>query len=311
MQSPTLMHRSPARVWTTFQDAFLRHYDGFAPACRAVDAAAVTLVAIDGAGVDGILTIPARPSAIAAAVIGRHDRADLRLERHEDLALRHLALLVEPATTWRAGRAEVTYRLLDLRTGSGFTGERDQHLVAVRCGGSAFFRCAGYTLFALATGDASDWPESAFAAWDMIPERVLLDERDARRPPPPRPDPPCDGRRTAVHTLPRVGDLRSCDEPVAVITVEGRGRIGVDRAALAAGVLLGRYPRCDRAEWFDDPRVSRAHLLIVELLGEPHAIDLASTGGTRAGGVAVRAVRLGDEAELELASTTTLRWARL
>jgi hypothetical protein len=89
--------------------------------------------------------------------------------------------LVQPARDWRPGSTDISYRILDLRTGTGFDSEDGVPLIGVRCEGSAMFKCASYALLYLALGDPSDWPESAPHAWSGIPERVFFDEVTAFR----------------------------------------------------------------------------------------------------------------------------------
>jgi hypothetical protein len=104
------------------------------------------------------------------------------------------------------------------------------------------------------------------------------------------------------------------DEPVhGELAVSSRGRREIVRVGLEAlrrGLLVGRYERC-HSRTVTDERVSRVHLLLVELAGQVCAIDLASSNGTFSvdeGGVAtpLRAAVVQPGQALALAGGDTL-----
>jgi pSer/pThr/pTyr-binding forkhead associated (FHA) protein len=70
--------------------------------------------------------------------------------------------------------------------------------------------------------------------------------------------------------------------------------IQLGATAAARGVLVGRYERCATSLIRDGghDRVSRVHLLVIELDGALYALDTASTNGTLLGDQEVRLVRL-------------------
>src|SRR5262249_30553341 len=108
-----------------FQELFLAAYPKLAGLCREVDEPGLALLAVDehpGAPA-GVVRLRARFGRHVAAIIGRHDRCDLYLDRHGSLALRHLAVILDPVQSWRRGSTAVRYRVLDLRTERGFTDE--------------------------------------------------------------------------------------------------------------------------------------------------------------------------------------------
>ncbi|HSR96934.1 MAG TPA: hypothetical protein VLM79_07790, partial [Kofleriaceae bacterium] len=94
----------------------------------------IALVAVDevtGRSM-GLVRLLARVQRHVAAIVGRHDECDLFLNAHGRLALRHLAVVLDPVSDWRTG-ANVRYRVLDLRTTDGFIDENDRPLRGLRC----------------------------------------------------------------------------------------------------------------------------------------------------------------------------------
>lgn len=252
----------------------------------------------------GICGLRASLGRATVGVLGRHDRCDLVL-RGDDIALRHLAIVLDPVTSWLEG-ARAGYRVLDLRTTSGIYDESGRPLRSFRADGPAVLWCGGLVVFLLPLGDPSDWPDCADQAWDMLPQRVYLDECGAVRPrhaatsvifrtPPP-----------VLHTAALVtGDL------AGTLDLEQPGHtavLPVGCAALREGVFLGRYARCDVLESFD-PTVSRVHAMMCELAGQLLLVDLASTHGVGTlGGPRSRIVELVDGAVVWIGRQTRLRW---
>jgi hypothetical protein len=297
---PRVRHRDPRHL-------FVGTYGRFADACREVDEPGLAAIAVDettGAlvGICGLRACPGRPSV---AVLGRHDRCDLVMGG-DDVALRHVAIVIDPVTSWAKG-ARAAYRMIDLRTTAGVLDETGRPLRAFRADGPAVLRCGGQTIFLLPLGDPSDWPASAKHAWAMLPQRVYLDEcgsigRPRRsstslifRTPPP-----------VLHTA---GLVR--DDLAGTLDLQQPGRrsfVTVGRAALRDGVMFGRYGRCDLVGG-EDSSVSRVHALVLEMSQQVMIIDLASTHGLGlAGGGRARVVELGDQTELWLATATRVRW---
>ena len=246
-------------------------YDGIAGTCRAVEEPGLALLAVDEdtGRAAGIVCLRARVQRHVTAVIGRHDRCDLYLDGHAELALRQPVVIVDPVTSWRRGDASVRYRILDLRTETGFVDEDDRRLRGVRCEDAAIVRCGGYTIFALPLGDPSSWPDAARDAWAFLPERVYFDERFPKR------------RVTLVRTGGPRDQTETGGATLAGVLELGTTSISVSRAALEDGVILGRYARCNGS--VDDLQISRVHALLIELGGSLVAIDLASTNGISAG----------------------------
>jgi len=303
----------------SLRDLFVAAYGRFADGSRAVEEPGLAVVAIDErtGRPAGVVRLRARVGRYVAAIVGRHDRCDLYLDGSEELALRHLVVIVDPVSDYAKG-ASVAYRVLDLRTRDGFCDEHGRQLRGMRCEGPAIVRCAGYAIFALPLGDPTDWPQSPADAWAYLPERVYFDEL-AHVP---------EHSRAKIPCLPRARDHRSCitithgprdsgemlvgaGDLIGMLEVEGpmgKGVLHVGAQALTDGVLLGRYARCDGG-LADDPSMSRVHALLVRVEDTLLAIDVASTNGTaRRGEPPTRLVELDREAELLLGKGTRARW---
>ena len=308
----------------SLRELFVGAYATFAGRCREVDEPAIAMVAVDertGRAV-GIARVRARVDRHVAAIVGRHDACDLYLNASDRLALRHLAVVLDPVTSWKRGQNGVRYRVLDLRTADGFTDEHGRTLRGLRCEGPALIRCAGHALFILPLGDPSDWPESAEDAWAFLPERVYFDELDQnpagslpRYLPMPRPD----LRRSLIirtHGPRETGvNLTSSGDIAGVLELTGprqHGTIQVGHDELNDGVLLGRYARCDGAQLTDDPSLSRVHALLIQVDDQVLLIDTASINGTcvpgshRARVIALDGSSSGNE--LQLGTGTRVRW---
>lgn len=299
---------------------FTEAYATFASTCRDIAEPGVAIIAIDERTrrVAGLKALHARPGRHAAAIVGRHDACDLFLSASDELPLRQLAVILDPVTSWKAGRADVQYRILDLRSERGFLDEHGRALRGLRCDGPAVLRCARHVLYVLPLGDPTDWPESGADAWACQPERVYFDELTH----------PARGSSTRVPNF-RAGDLRRTqitvirgphessaklvigDDLAGTLELIGpshREVIRVGHAALCDGVLLGRYPRCDSAV-VDDNSVSRVHALMIQIGDALLVIDTASTNGTSRGNDAPARVHpIDGEVELRLGFETRARW---
>lgn len=336
-----VMHAVPTpRHASDFRRAFLDHYHRFAPGCRAFDQPGLAVVAIDlqRDRLAGVACIPARVASPNVLVAGRHSQADLLIDSAGELSLRHLAILLEPVTRLDRPGDGVAYRVVDLRSQAGIQLEGGRTVGGLRADGPAFFAAANHAFFAFVTGDPTDWPECPRAAWSFIPERIYLAEQPrfadgsgehgrapaAAEVPIVLPVPDADERRRQGITQVRrtsqpwslnAGSLLAPDEaPVAELhlaTPEVRTRIAVGRTALDAGILLGRYDRCDAASAFTDESLSRVHLLILDLAGTTHAFDTASTYGSRAAyapDARFRTHPLRADTRIELAGYLELAW---
>lgn len=328
--APTLMGRAvPAPIRFTTAQLFERAYPKIVERCKAVDEPGVAIVAVDErtAEVGGLVRLRARVDRHVAAIVGRHDACDLFLA-NETLALRHIAVIVDPVQSWKAA-GEARFRIFDLRTKEGMRDETGRELRGLRAEGPAVVKLGGYTIFTLPLGDPTDWPASPRDAWDMLPERVYFDELD-RMP---------DGTGVKHAAIDRVASPEvsssgvrnsaimrtagpwdsSVDLPIAadddvagVLSVagpKGKGKLAIGRRALEDGVLLGRYARCDGAGLGGDPSLSRVHVLLLLVDDRLVAVDTASSYGSRTlGGESTRVLRVQSDTELELGLKTRIRW---
>ncbi len=327
--APTMYRAAVRPPVSTARELFIDAYPKFADKCRAFDEPGLAVVAIDSTTgrAAGLCRLAARVGRPVSAIVGRHDHCDLYLDNDERLPLRQLAVVLAPVKSWARGKPEIHYRVFDLRTGDGMRDEEGRALRGLRAEGPAILRCGGYTLFMLPIGDPTDWPERGDDAWQMLPERVYLDEL-THAPGGSLPGlklpkvHPSSTRPSVVYRTagPRDTSVRLAagERPgtLEIASQAGQGQsvsfsIGAD--ALRDGVLLGRYARCDGAAGVaEDNSMSRVHLLIVHVDDQLLAIDTASSRGTRlAGGNendAVRVVALDQEVELVLGKKTSVRW---
>lgn len=315
--------RSVPRIDRELRALFHQAYPMFAPICRAVDEPGIAMIAIDEVTgkAAGICTLRARVARYVAAMVGRHDACDLFLRGNEELALRHLAIVLDPVKSWARGATAVRYRVLDLRTQHGFRDEHGRPLRGLRAEGPALLRCAGYALFILPLGDPSDWPESGNDAWDLVPERVYFDELknvpEASMPKMIARD--FQNAQTHVSVIMRTQGPRETGDSLVMpgagvgtlelIGKHHRGTLTLGHEALRDGVLVGRYARCDGAGVLDDPSLSRVHALLLDVEDAFLVIDTASRNGTRLHGQEdARVIAIAGDTELGLGSRTRARW---
>jgi hypothetical protein len=272
---------------------FVRHYPQLLAPLSARPELGLALCAIDlrGDRPAGTLWLPARAGRASAAIIGRHERADLCLRGH-DVALRHLAVLVEPQEAAVPGLAP-RFRVLDLCSPARFQGECGRSFEAVVTGGPLLLRCGGHALFCLPTGPEQCWPVCPEAAWAGLPGRVFVDERAGTTGPavlrlPPQAGPArCESLVSIVPgpALGRAPLLRAGERPVGTLAMQVGAvaqRWTVGPEAARAGILLGRREHVDTGSLGLVPRdsVSRVHLLLIQLGRSLVALDTASTNGT-------------------------------
>jgi hypothetical protein len=303
---------------------FMGAYDKFAPLCREVDEPGLALLAVDeytGAPA-GLVRLRARPGRHVASIIGRHDQCDLFLDKHSSLALRHLAVVLDPVQSWSRNSTAVHYRILDLRTERGFTDEHGKGMRGLSAEGPAFMRCAGHAIFVMPVGDPSDWPESSSDAWEMLPERVYFDELrgDPRGSLTNLPAAPPRGKTSRSQSVifrtlgPRDTGMGLIDRgdlagTLDIIGPNLRGQLSLGDRAIRDGVLIGRYARCDGAALLDDPSLSRVHVLLRHVEGALLAIDTASRNGSHLPGQRkARLVTLDGDSEIHLGKQTRIRW---
>jgi len=273
----------------------------------------VVCLVVDAAGVVCSHRLVARRDGISAAIVGRHPAVELAVGEDAGISLRHLAIVVHPTRSTRPGD-EPRFRVLDLRTATAMTDELGRRLESLEAEGPVFVQCESRALLLFPTTDADlPWPDDPEQGWACIPERVYFDEAPARpdrwvrrrdprqhralraRRPTPRGS---DVGAVAAFRRDDVTAVQTCSAPALAqprLLSEGEPAVGALRLrspgddttielgerVLALGVLLGRYDRCDShgLPVLDNPRVSRVHLLLVQIGQAVYAIDTASTNG--------------------------------
>ena len=284
MNHPTVLALPAINLRSDARALFVSAYPIFARSCRAVDAPGLAVIAVDEhtGRYAGSKLVRAAIGRHVALTVGRHDRCDLFLAGHPELALRELVLLLDPVRSFARDASTLRYRVLDLRTQHGFTDEHGRRLRGLCAEGPAILRCAGYVLYVLPLGDPTDWPSDALDAWSILPERVYLREAGPRD----------------------TGMMLALRDVAGVIEMAG-GVLAVGSDTLRDGLLLGRYLRFDGTSYIDDDiQLSRVHLLLVEVDGTLLAIDTASIHGVRvAGRPPERIAEVPDRAELVLGGT--------
>jgi len=317
----TRIVRAVRLVGPDLRTLFERAYPAFADQCRAVDEPGVALVAVDEltGNAMGMACLRARVDRHVTAIVGRHDKCDLYIEGNDRLALRQLAVVLDPVSSWRAGISLVSFRILDLRTTDGMVDEEGRPLRGLRSEGPAMVRCGGCAIFALPLGDPTDWPAAASDAWECMPERVYHDEltrvpdasivRELGVPNP-------QITQVVIRTAgPRVTGMQLVSDRdlagrLLMSGSWGQVAIAIGHQALREGVLIGRYARCDGATGLCvDMSISRVHALLLLVDDRVLVIDVASTNGIReVEGRDARVIELAGETELELGNATRVRW---
>ena len=238
----------------------------------------------------------------SSAVVGRHGRADVRLETDPSISLRHVLVLPAP------GPQRPALRLVHLRAGLPmFLADAQPHLSLLVQGPFAV-RLGRYVLggFPIGPGEPPPPPE---------PPQIVPIE-----------DAPAAGRAGAKAT--RISEMPG---PITMVdgmgVVRGKGttalltgsrqgacsQLEIDPALLSAGILVGRADRCDPAfASLVTPLVSRIHAAILEVGGRPWLFDCGSSNGTWQGRRRIRSAELGPESAVFLAADgVELRWTEV
>ena len=289
-----------------FRALFRRHYRRIRSTCLEFAEPGVAVFAFERGGPRGwagTMCLAARAGQGRAGVLGRHGEAELFLGEDPTVALRHLLFVVEPPSLRDAIRGEVRYRVLDLNTGSPPRDEGGRAVSSLTAEGPVLLACQRYAVMAFVTGDPTDWPDSADDAWACLPDRVFVEESlapmasgSAPRPMPVRAIASAGrssetGRRTTlvrthagpwhISARPLVADEAATGQLV-VASGDRALVIPAGPESLRRGLLIGRYERCHAGgpALLQSDRISRVHLIVIELAGTLHAIDLASTNGS-------------------------------
>jgi hypothetical protein len=309
----------PARVSPeVFAEAFAKGFDRLTALLAAGDPGFVVMGYSPGMEHAAVRQIKlGRDSAIEPVVVGRHECADLMLASDEALSLRHSLVLLRVDAEGRP-----LTRVLDLRSGTGMADAVGRLHYSIAADGPVCLSLAGSALFVIPSGSKPPLgagPRAAFdaIAWPSpvpwIPERSVEQRLSelSREP----------GSSSVVSVV--IGGT-GAGKPV--IRRRGGRRAGrlkldfggqsyehqVDTYALRAGVLVGRYDRCDLSPiTVEMPDVvSRVHLLLISIEERTHIFDTGSTNGLTYEGFSVRGMALPDShpATFELADDVSMTW---
>jgi hypothetical protein len=272
---------------------------------KGMERAAVRLIKVD----------PGSP--VEPVVVGRHECADLVLAADEALSLRHLLVLLRID-----GQGRPVTRLLDLRSGAGLADGVGRFHYSIAADGPVCLRLAHSALFVIPSSSKPPLGAGAEAAFKAItwPDPVpwIPEQSVEQRLAELSRDP---GSSSVVSVV--IGGT-GAGKPV--IRRRGGRRAGrvklefggqayehqVDLYALRAGVLIGRYDRCDLSPiTVDMPDViSRVHVLLISADDRTHIFDTGSTNGLTYEGFPVRGMALPDNhpSVFELADDVRMTW---
>jgi hypothetical protein len=232
--------------------------------------------------------LPDLPASFA--VVGRHTQCDPQLEGDPEIALRHL--VVRPS---RRDDGTFALRFIELHAELPFHLLDDAPHHAISATGPVALRLGRHAVVAL------PFVNGRLVAVDELVSPFLHDEL--------HPAPTTSGGATTnptadITVLPsatgvlEVASRREPGEATFTISRDGvAASVGVRRADLHRGVLIGRLPRCLDGGIRDilSGEISRAHVLVLAEGERVMAFDLASTNGLFRGGLPVRAAHLRDE----------------
>ncbi len=292
-------------------DLFQYHFEAIADVVMEAPAGSYAVMAVHGNRVRQTFGFVGSQ----ALIIGRHERATIRLPEDPSVALRHLVARTEIS----AGKT--TLRLLDLRSGQGFVIEgSDVVHEAVTTDGPIFVRLGGYTLFLMPAVSSIDWA-TAELAWASIPATKLNDIQTIGQD---QPLPSLIVEREVTNVvffegpaeLEKQSTSLADDEDLSLsafakMEVQQDGETFVyplSLEMLQRGILIGRYDRCQVGQGSGET-VSRVHaLLLVDAGGQIQLIDTASHNGTTVDGEPVAQSVLGDHHVITLAETISIEW---
>ncbi|MEC7984358.1 MAG: FHA domain-containing protein [Myxococcota bacterium] len=307
----TIIIRSPRKSShqpVSFHEHFKENYSEIRRFCSSFDQQGLAIIIVDDRSIVAKACMAAYPNRINSMILGRHGMCEVYLS-DPSLSLRHLSILLYPKTG-----SGIRFRLIDLRSLRGFSDEKGTPLSALEASGALFVQYGSYSMFLIPTGDNSLWKNSAELAWQNFPKRVYF-----RDPYQFHAQQESDDREvTAAVSL--AGPQRVRRDRFGMKMVfgelsvfsEGRTcKIPISKKELEQGILLGRYDRCDGAEYniIHANYISRVHLLIIQIANTLYAIDAASSNGTFENDQKVRVTELNQDKTLVLGSFgTMLRW---
>jgi hypothetical protein len=301
--------------WVEFGACFIRAYRSFASACRGVAAPGVAVVAIgaETGALAGVHVVHGHRSRHTSITVGRHTCCDLHLAGDDALALRQLTVIVSPLDVTGG---KVTFRALDLRSVGGMQDESGRTLRGLRADGAAGVRCGGYVIFVLPVGPGTSWPEAGAAAWAALPPRAYVEElpRVPEASVVRAPAPIYFGGGTSVTRTagPYTSEVVMAPRDVAGhLWLRGPGverTIAIGHEVLRAGLLVGRYARCQHGRCDDDRSLSRVHALVMLVDERIIVVDTGSTNALYLGEDEVKVAELVGAGQVGLGCTTALWW---
>ena len=101
-------------------ELFFEYYDPIRDWLHDRKQPGLAVVALDEHGVQAKGYLRAHENRVNTAIVGRHEKAEIFLGDDPSLSLRHLAVIVSPSSP----KKPFSFRVVDLRTPSGFTDER-------------------------------------------------------------------------------------------------------------------------------------------------------------------------------------------
>jgi hypothetical protein len=237
------------------------------------------------------------PGELRTLVIGRHDHADIAVQSDKSLSLRHAMVILKIDA---AGKPFV--RVLDLRSIFGVRDADNTPHLSVASNGPVALRLADTALFVVpqvnsADGAPIDLSTSTFATvtWPAVNPYV------------PEDDPESHLRELSSHSrcstaVSVIADLRGVPPmvsrgPQEAVNFSINGKTHscpVQPYLLRAGILIGRYERCDiSAQNIPMPQtVSRVHALLISIDGGVHLFDAGSQNGIVVDGLHVKQLPL-------------------
>ncbi len=229
--------------------------------------------------------LPELPAAYT--VVGRHAECRAHLDTDREVALRHL--LVRPA---RLDDGTLALRFIDLRAEMPFFLLDESPRRSIAAAGPVAIRLGRYALVAL------PFRHGEVVASDTLEPPIV---HEAIRPPERIEDSaPSSSNITILPSVTGVMDIARRHAPgdatFTVMRDDASASVGVSRADLDRGVLIGRLPRCldGGIRGILSAQISRAHLLVLAEGSRVIAFDLASTNGTFKRGRPVSCARLRD-----------------
>ena len=275
---------------------------------------------------DGTLSwamLPINLGQSSHRTVGRHSDCDLRLSGNPTLSLRHLLV-----SAWLEDGFRPKLRILDLGGGVPLRLEDDSLCAGLQADGTILASLGHHSLL-FVFDDGDRWPKDPEEAWERLGSRDArvrdIEGRDGAfertvRPQIrllPNPKIQSGSSVTATGTevvhLDRTAELADLpadgSEAIGFLRLPGDRFVRLTPADLSRGVLIGRYDRCElgRSCFSDSPTVSRVHLCLALDPTGLWAIDTSSTNGTWVDDEQIKAIRIGERAQL-LLGTEVLGW---